>query len=304
MTRDMDIIRLGAEMSELVYPGSELPSPNVRVMTRGGGATFKPYFYVAKNSNDLIITVRGAAEPGDFLLVLDFTRVDFAGGKAHKGVLEAARWIIDQARKYIDECTGKIVCCGHSLGGATSAMIAAVLTLEEKRKNVFAVSIAPFPILTQDLCQQIEPYVTSFAFRNDVVPKLSAKNTGLIVKSFVPVGSQNEQAKQMLQGIAQNVIYGILQVSGFADQTTIREIQNQLPQITDRLIACASTEEKYEFFLPGKAYYLNYDQNGIPYARPYTEQDGIFNISVLMVGISDHGGENYNDIIYSLEQLD
>ena len=299
----MESIRLGAEMSELVYPFSELPSPNVKLFSDGGSNTFMPYYYVAKNENDLIIAVRGAAEPGDFMLVLDFTRIDFCGGKAHKGVLEAARYIIQKSRQHIDACTGRIICCGHSLGGATSAMIAAVLILEEHKTNVRAVSIAPFPILTQELCRQIEPYVTSFAFRKDVVSRLSAKNTGLIVRSIVPIGAQTEQSKQMIMGIAQTVISGILQVSGFSNAQTESQIRQQLPQITDRLISCASTEEKFEFYLPGKAYYLDYDQDGIPYARPYTEQDAVFNMQILMQGIYDHGGENYNDVLYALEEL-
>lgn len=304
MTRDLEIIRLGAEMSELVYPFSQLPSPNVMATSNGGGSTLMPYFYVAKNGDDLVIAVRGAAEPGDFMLVLDFERTDFCGGKAHNGVLRAARWIIEKSRSFIDACTGRIVTCGHSLGGSTSAMIAAILILEEHRQNVFAVSIAPFPILTPDLCKQLEPYITSFAFRRDVVPRLSSKNTGLIVRSFVPVNTQTPQAKQMIMGIAQMVISGILQVTNFNNPQTDQTIREQLPQITERLLATTTTEEIYEFYLPGKAYYIDYDQDGIPYARPYSEQDTVFNMQMLMQGINDHGGENYNDIIYALDELD
>lgn len=304
MTRDMDIIRLGAEMSELVFPGAELPSPYERVITRGGGSTLMPFFFAAKSGNDLIISIRGAAEPGDFMLVLEFQRVDFAGGKAHSGVLRAARWIIQQTRKYIDECTGKIVSCGHSLGGSTSAMVAAVLLLEEHRENVYSVSMAPFPILTQELCDQISATVTSFAYRNDVVPKLTSKNIGQLVRMFVPPGPQGNQAKGMIMGIAQQLIMGILQSNVYTDPTTLSSIQTQIPIIADRLMSMANVEEPYEFYLPGKAFYIDNDQDGFPFARLYTQQDGLLNLALVMNGMMDHSGEHYTDILFALDQLD
>ncbi|OHS96777.1 lipase [Tritrichomonas foetus] len=307
MARDMDMIRLGAEMSEYVFPGAQLPAPNERVITRGGGQTFKPYFYAAKNGNDLVISVRGAAEPGDFMIVLDFTRVDFAGGKAHKGVLESARWIIEQCRKYIDECTGRIICCGHSLGGATSAMITAVLVLEEHKQNVFAVSMAPFPILTQDLCQQLENNISSFAFRNDIVPRLSSKNIGILVRSFVgPPGPQQQQQAMFLQGIVSQLILGILQYTPMIAPGVAQQVQVQIPGITQKLLDMANRTEENEFYLPGKAFYLGYDEQQCPLVRPFTEADSNsnFNILALMSSMSDHSGEFYTEILYSIDELE
>ena len=304
MPIDMDLIRLGAEMSELVFPGAELPAPFVREITRGGGSTTMPYFFAAKSGDDILISVRGAAEPGDFLVVLDFTRVDFAGGKAHRGVLNAARWIISQARQLIDGCTGRVICCGHSLGGASAAMIAAILILEENRRNVFAVSIAPFPIFTRDLAQRLSENVVSFAFRNDVVPKLNSRNIGIIVSSLVGTGPQQQQNVAFLQGMVRNLVTGLMSSVSYVDRNSLININQQIPAITETLLTTTRQNQTDEFFLPGKDYFLSYDQDGFPIVRRYTEQDSAFNMLTLLQGLGDHSGELYNEVLYSIDELE
>jgi hypothetical protein len=179
---DLDLVRVSAELSGLMFPWSALPHPCNRLLACGGGATGMPFFFACERNGDLFICVRSAAEPTDFLHILDFRGKPSA--QAHWGVLKSARWIISETRSHIDACTGRIVCCGHSFGGACSGMVAAVLSCEEQRENVIAICYGPFPILSADLSQSLEGIATSFVLRNDLVPRLSSANIKSLIASF------------------------------------------------------------------------------------------------------------------------
>jgi hypothetical protein len=214
-----------------------------------------PFFFACKSGADVFICIRGAAEPADFLHVLDFDREAFAGGQAHRGCLRAARWIVGQCRRVIDECRGRIICCGHSLGGATSGMVASILILEENRRNVIGVCQGPFPIVSADVSRRLEPFITTFVFENDVFPRMTAANIGAIIRMFVPPGSGQAAGIAMIQGIIQQMIGGIIQMNPFARYTdeSVRTLQAQMPQVVMRLVASAQGAVVEEFLLPGKA---------------------------------------------------
>lgn len=300
---DMNMVRFGVELSELVYPGCDAPSPLVKVMTRGGGAIQKPFFVAFEGEGNLYISIRGMAEVSDFFFCAKFERAPLAGGCAHKGILEGARWIIEQLRSNIDNCTGKIICCGHSMGGATAGMICAVLTLEEKRENVFSISMAPFPILDHNLSSQLIGKSVSFVFRNDVVPRLDSKNLGLLIRTFIPPGATPQQVGIMLQPLIQQLISGFAMANGY-DQNSMYNLSGEIPKIIEMLTNIASNQsQENEFELPGKAYYLDY-KDGCPICQPYTDSQKMINIAGLLTGISDHSGELYQDVIFGIDELE
>lgn len=307
----MEVIRLGAELNEYLMPGMDLPAPMERLITRGGGATKMPYFWLAKRGADLVICIRGAAEPGDFLIVLDFEGEAFQGGVAHRGVLKAARWIVEQCRPYIQQCTGRIICTGHSLGGATSGMVAAVLILEEKRQNVYTASFAPFPILTKNLTDQLAPTCTAFVYNNDIVPRLTHKNVSKFINQICPPGPNQQQSIMGLQQMVQMGMNMILSMnpmmSMFMGTTSLdpNYINSQIPVILQNLVRMSSNLPNYEYELPGKAYHLKKDQEGFPMVTPYTPEENYpINMMTISMYMQDHDGTLYMDSIFACDDLD
>ena len=298
---DLELIRRCLCLYDFSPYGSPLPSPLEKVFTRGGGSTMKPQFFLAKGGNDLYISVRGAAEPGDFAIVLEFNREDFLDGKVHKGVLDSARWIIEQCNSYIENCTGNIICTGHSLGGATSAMIATLLRYEKGIDNVFAISFAPFPIFSESVAQMSKDFICSFVYGNDVVPHLSAKTIGTLVNMFIPPGPQQQNGINMMQGMVMRLLQGIMQQNGMSDYSSTAQINARMPKIMQSLIQIARGEEKEEFFVPGTSYHFIRD-NGEIVCRLFDETLA-FNIMASLVGIADHSFLNYEEAIICTECL-
>lgn len=293
---DMEMVRLCLSLQDFMPFGDPLPSPLDKKITRGGGSSLKPYFFLAEGDGNVYISVRGAAEPGDFAICLDFEREDFCGGKAHRGILSVSRWIIEQCMPYISKCTGKIICTGHSLGGATSSMIAAILALEQGRENVYAVSMAPFPIFSADVAARTKPFIVSFVYNNDVVPRLNSKTIGGIVQMFCPPGPNQQSGVMMIQGMIQQMMTGIMQQSGYATQQGFAEIGQKIPGLVNRLVKMGSRPEPVEFYMPGRCFHIQTTPEGDVTFTPYVDGSG-FNFAALMTGLMDHACNNYIDNI-------
>ena len=296
----MDDIRLAMDLSELVFPGSDLPGVYTKVKSGGSMGTGMPMYFAAKGGNDLWIVVRGAAEPADFVLCCEFERTPFLDGCfVHQGVLRAARWIIGQCRRLIDDTLGaggRVLCTGHSLGGTTAAMIVTVLALEEKKQRVFGISAAMFPAVDEEVSRRLRPYVVGFVFRNDLVPRLTARNLSLIVDMLG--GPQALASIQAIVGPALNMIAMQSAISGFGPPT---DMTAQVPQIISTLVGMRN--ETREFSLPGNVFYLNMSPDGLGTCRRFQPQDMQINLAAWMLALGDHNGQHYMDAIMTLESL-
>lgn len=286
----LDFIIKCAEASEGGFNVGEFPPQLEKIITRGGPTENMPLFFLAKEkgSEDLYIAVRGATETCDFVRVLNFKHSPFLTGEVHGGVLEAARYVISESRKYIDACKGRIICTGHSLGGSTSAIIAAILRLEEKRENVICISEAPFPVFTEDIKKLTETFATSIIYNNDVVPLLSHKNIYTFLHQMVPPeAQQNPQIAAAAVGqIVQQLIIGILKSRGVTDPDVINSIREKIPVIVSNLMQSPSDQK--ELYLPGKMFQVIMKGQNLYEIAPFVEGNPLPNILSLMIGVQDH----------------
>lgn len=286
----LDFLIKCSEASEGGFNIGEFPSQLEKLLTRGGISANMPLFFLAKEkgSEDLYIAVRGATETCDFVRVLNFKHSPFLNGEVHSGVLEAARWIISESRKYIDSCKGRIICTGHSLGGSTAALIATILRLEEKRANVISISEAPFPIFTADVRKLTEEFATSIIYNRDVVPLLSHKNIRAFLNQMVPPeAQQNPQMAAAIVGqLVQQLIIGIMNSRGITDPNIINSIREKVPVIVSNLMQGDANEK--ELYLPGKQFQVVMkDQNAFDIV-PFKEGSPLPNALALMLSVQDH----------------
>jgi hypothetical protein len=265
----------------------------------------QPFFYACKNGKDLYIVSRGPADFSDFLLIVDFEVKEFQGGQVHGGVDKAARWIIQECRKYIDACTGKIICAGHSLGGSLSGMAAAILVLEEQKDNVEAVCLGPLPIFSASLIPRVKDFITTFVYRNDVVPRLTAKFlAGAVHHCAPPTLTETNTLTIILQGMFGLIIQGIMMQNrnGAYDHRLFRNLEAQVPAIVARLVEIFNEPDRYEFDLPGVVHLLVSDKDGCN-SKCFEECDRTFTCHSLLSSVCDHNIQNYEDALFALDCL-
>ena len=282
-------IRKCAKLSEYLLNTSNLPFGLHTVLVSGGGQSMMPYFFVSSDGTDLYITIRGSCEPADFIMDLEFDRIEYSTGKVHSGIFRGAKFIIGESLKGIQSCTGNVFVTGHSMGGSLSAMVALILRTDYGMNNVYAVSLAPFPVMSLDLASECEPFVVSFVYNNDAVPRLTSKNISALVNTFAPPSNPN--GKFMLMMMGQQLLGGFVQASG-GSQGQVAELQTKIQVIVDKLMEMVNKEEEFEFFLPGIVYHFT--PSNVTRVDPYDFAEGTAD---LLTGVMDHNFVSYENCL-------
>ncbi len=127
---------------------------------------------------------RGAQSWRDTVTDLTCEYVPWRGGFAHAGMLSAARWFMANVSSQLVQFARKhqmknIYFTGHSLGGATGALLAIMMEDElaqqqqEAPLNLHCYSFGTPPVLSRDLAKRCMHLVDNFIFGEDAVPRLS-----------------------------------------------------------------------------------------------------------------------------------
>lgn len=161
-----------------------LPTEYQLIMTKGGKDGI-PHYRLLYNTttNTYLIWVRGTdfADPNDILINLRTKPIEFYGGCCHNGYFLSANEIIFQTIEYLDdEKVNKIVCIGHSLGGAVCSIIVMILNffdfknLKKLRGNnrINGLIFGTPPTFSLDICKVSRKFITNVVLKKDIVPKL------------------------------------------------------------------------------------------------------------------------------------
>ena len=169
-------------LHELTTP-YELVSCDLRASEPGKLAHF---LAVKKNQNsfspalEVALGVRGTKTITDAITDLLFEATDYRGGKAHSGMLSSGKYIAEKHQALLQkllEASGKkyikLLLIGHSLG-AGAASIAAMELNDLDFVEPRVIGFGSPAILSQDLSEQMEEYMTTVVSDDDCVPRLSA----------------------------------------------------------------------------------------------------------------------------------
>lgn len=152
------------------------------------GEPNQPAHYVAVKQHqdksspalELVLGVRGTKTITDAITDLLCEDEDYRGGKAHSGVLASGKYIAEKHTPLLQELLDssgkqriKIQLSGHSLG-AGAAAIAAMEFNDQPNIDVEVVGFGSPAMLSQELSEAMQDYMTTVVADDDVVPRLSA----------------------------------------------------------------------------------------------------------------------------------
>jgi hypothetical protein len=227
------------DASDLAFNQDKLPAPMEKLAAFGSGESGAPLTWIGREGPDIYIIIRGSTEASDFLIGFQAAHTPFLQGEIHEGAYRASRYILEQSRRYIEECKGEIILTGHSLGGSCAAVVAAILRLEEKRSNVSAITAASFPVFDSRLKKATEPFITGFIYGNDPVPFMTERNVQRIMLEFggSAPGIPEEQVAQTAQANIVKWLKGVLESRGFQDQELVPTLNAAAPAIVSAILS-------------------------------------------------------------------
>lgn len=150
------------------------PSQIVRVL-EGGVFAPKCVLLLDHERREIVLVVRGSASILDFCTDLCLVNEPFQHGQGHRGMVHAARWLVNQVQPDLEQLAQQhqeydIVLTGHSLGASVAAL--AAMTLHEAFPRLHCYAFATPASVTEELAHACQDYVTSVVHGDDCVPRL------------------------------------------------------------------------------------------------------------------------------------
>ncbi|VAI00590.1 unnamed protein product [Triticum turgidum subsp. durum] len=243
---------------------------------------FRPGYYIGidPRAKLVILGIRGTHTVYDLvtdLVALSDKKVSPKGFSTHFGTYEAARCKQDY----------KLRLAGHSLGGASAALLAIMLRKKSKEELGFspdivsAVGFGVPPCVSREIAESCASYVTTVVLQDDIVPRLSAASLARLRNEIIETDWAKVLEKEDWKHIVDIVTNAKLVVS------SIQDVANKLADYA-KVVTSASSgdaakdqprlqgptkvlkpdgeEDVYvpeDLFLPGTLYYLQRDVENI-----------------------------------------
>lgn len=143
---------------------------------------------VDHKARQVVLAFRGTTDLNDMLTDACATCTPYLDGYAHFGMLKAARWFVKHRlamlRELCDAHPGYgLLLVGHSLGAGTAVLVAHLMRRGDPEAmevmqgiKLHAVGIATPAVLTANLAEGCNGYISSVVLQHDLVPRFSVYN--------------------------------------------------------------------------------------------------------------------------------
>ncbi|XP_031401001.1 uncharacterized protein LOC116210969 isoform X1 [Punica granatum] len=210
--------------------------------------------------------------------------VTFDGYSTHFGTAEAARWFLTHEIGTIKKCLDehkdyKVRLVGHSLGGATAALLAIMVRKKSVKQLGFdpeivsAVGYATPPCVSRELAESCSDYVTTVVMQDDIIPRLSVASLTRLRNEILQTDWMSVVEKEDWKSIidlvsnAKQVVSSVQDVAWkLADYAKFRNNKDSMdasdrkdppkPKTNDGAIAIREVKVHEELLVPGTVYYL------------------------------------------------
>lgn len=161
-------------------------------------------------SLDMLLCVRGTKTITDVITDLLADAVDYRGGKAHSGICKSGRYLAEKHRATFQEflkASGKkkihLTLVGHSLG-AGAASIAGMELHDQKEFDVQVFGFGCPALLSKDLSESSQDYITTVVADNDCIPRMSLAT---MMNTILDIGEYDwvPNAQQDLEDVVDQV---------------------------------------------------------------------------------------------------
>ncbi|KAI5058531.1 hypothetical protein GOP47_0026701 [Adiantum capillus-veneris] len=253
-------------------------------------SVMRPAYYIAVDPHEklVVLGIRGTSSVHDLITDLvshSDEEIKFDGGSVHYGTAKAAEWFIvhelPTLREHIDKYSGfRLRIVGHSLGGATAALLAMMLRRKSKEELGFspgivtAIGFASPPCVSGSLAIKSASFVRTVILQDDVIPRVSAATllrlrNEILELDWASFRKEAEERKGVLDLVA-STVQALSSVQEVARRYTAyagrfgpavqKECKDTQKQVTEKSALIAESTQLLhpveELFAPGSLYHI------------------------------------------------
>ncbi|GBG30060.1 Lipase, putative [Hondaea fermentalgiana] len=255
-------------------------------------------------STEVLIVVRGTKTIADLFTDAVLDPEEYKDGYAHAGIVRSARWlnnlhkelltdISDQAKRQVNF---KLI--GHSLG-AGIATISALEMKEAGFKNVEVVTFGCPALLSRDLSESCQDFVTSVVNDNDLIPRSSGATVGNLAMDILEFDYRERVKRDIRDAVKQLCWHVPFSIKESDVETFFEQADEQVEKHLGPSVAEKSSERaEVQLFPPGTCLHLYRDGMGV--SCSYVPCDFFAEIAVQRTMIEDHLITGYDALISQL----
>jgi len=271
----------------------------------------KPAHYIAIKEGkgffeptEVLIVVRGTKTIADMFTDAMLDPEEYEGGYAHAGFVRSARWLRERHKDLINDIHDaakrkvnfKII--GHSLG-AGIATIAAIEMKKAGFKNIEVVNFGCPALLSRELSERCQDYVTTVVNDSDVIPRSSGAtiaNLAYSVMSFNYTDRAKRDVREAIQQLRWQLPFEI-------DEKNIDKFIEQADDQIEKYLAPSIKDPNVDYaepilFPPGTCLHIYRDGMGV--SCSYVPCDFFSEVDVQRSMIDDHLITGYDALISEL----
>jgi hypothetical protein len=260
---------------------------------------------------EVLMVVRGTKTITDMLTDALMDDEDYRDGKAHAGILRSGKNLVEKHEDLMQSLLDiskkkriKLKLVGHSLGAGA----AAVAGMEFKQDDKFDVEVVGFgcpAILSKELSESTEDYITTVIGDADVVPRMSAETIGNLMLNLMEY-DWTPKARRDIEDALQEVKKSV----GFLIQDNdVESVMKIVDKAVEKYIKPGmlksgnSSDKRLETILYPPGSCVHFYRDGVSISGSYVPCDFFNEIDVARTMVDDHLiSRGYRRIFLELER--
>lgn len=254
----------------------------------------KPVFFVYTQDDALFIIIRGSQDDEDFGTDAEFTETITDFGVFHTGFYNAACYVYENTKEYINSWNGPIYFVGHSYGASVSQVLIVMSYFYNKDINAYSLAYAPVPAMDLTADDKIQDRLYAIVNDDDIIPTLSIPNIYEKLHKIFPTISITPA--DILVGTLDSLLK-LMKLTSAIDSGMFNMLWNAVPTVVNAAKEYEKGVRKYVRFPAGNVYQLKLD-------NPKTLSDAQINpeivlnsLAVQLNSLNDHNCENYIAVV-------
>lgn len=254
----------------------------------------KPVFFIYTQDNSLFIITRGSQDNEDFATDAEFTETITDFGVFHTGFYNAASYVYQAVRNYINEWNGPIYFVGHSYGASVSQILNIMAYHDNNNVNAYSLAFAPMPAMDLTADDRIQDRLYAIVNDDDIIPTLSIPNVYDKLHKIFPTISITPA--DILVGTLDSLLK-LMKLTSAIEDGMFNMLWDAVPVFVNAAKEYEKGVKKYVRYPAGNVYQFKLNQ-------PKTLSDAQINpeivlntLAIQLNSLNDHNCENYIEVV-------